>query len=69
MKDFATARLAREMADSSYATPQIDQHACQQKTARGLFATNRNTDFAIQEKLDGKAVDWMEQVTDEQYTG
>jgi len=23
--------------------------------------------IAIQEKLDGKVVDWMEQVTDEQY--
>jgi len=27
------------------------------------------THIAIQEQLDGKAVDWMEQVTDEQYTG
>ena len=25
------------------------------------------THIAIQEALDGKAVDWMEQVTDEQY--
>ncbi len=25
------------------------------------------THIAIQEKLDGKAVDWMEQVSDEQY--
>ena len=25
------------------------------------------THIAIQEKLDGKAVDWMEKVTDEQY--
>jgi hypothetical protein len=27
------------------------------------------THIAIQEKLDGKVVDWMEQVTDEQYQG
>jgi hypothetical protein len=27
------------------------------------------TDIAIQEKLDGKVVDWMEQVSDEQYQG
>ena len=27
------------------------------------------THFAIQEQLDGKAVDWMEKVTDEQYQG
>jgi len=26
------------------------------------------THIAIQEKLDGKAVQWMEQVTDAQYT-
>ena len=25
------------------------------------------THIAIQEKLDGKAVEWMEKVTDEQY--
>ena len=25
------------------------------------------THLAIQEELDGKAVDWMEKVTDEQY--
>ena len=27
------------------------------------------THIAIQEQLDGKAVDWMEHVTDEQYRG
>jgi hypothetical protein len=27
------------------------------------------THIAIQEKLDGKVVDWMEQVSDEQYQG
>lgn len=27
------------------------------------------THIAIQEKLDGKAVEWLEHVTDEQYTG
>ena len=27
------------------------------------------THIAIQEKLDGKVVDWMEQVTEEQYGG
>ena len=26
------------------------------------------THIAIQEQLDGKAVDWMEKVSDEQYT-
>jgi len=27
------------------------------------------THLAIQEQLDGKAVDWMEKVSDEQYQG
>jgi quercetin dioxygenase-like cupin family protein len=30
---------------------------------------NRMTHIAIQERLDGKAVDWLEKVTDEQYRG
>jgi hypothetical protein len=30
-------------------------------------ATTAMTHIAIQEQLDGKAVDWMEHVTDEQY--
>jgi quercetin dioxygenase-like cupin family protein len=33
----------------------------------GATSTTAMTHIAIQEKLDGKVVDWMEQVTDEQY--
>jgi quercetin dioxygenase-like cupin family protein len=33
----------------------------------GATATTAMTHINIQEKLDGKAVDWMEKVTDEQY--
>ena len=33
----------------------------------GAAATTGMTHIAIQEKLDGKAVDWLEHVTDEQY--
>src|SRR5687768_3197342 len=33
----------------------------------GATATTAMTHIAIQEKLDGKAVDWMEKVTEEQY--
>lgn len=33
----------------------------------GATATTAMTHIAVQEKLDGKAVDWMEHVTDEQY--
>ena len=32
-------------------------------------ATTAMTHIAIQEQLDGKAVDWMEKVSDEQYRG
>lgn len=35
----------------------------------GASPTTAMTHTAIQEKLDGKAVDWMEQVSDEQYRG
>ena len=34
-----------------------------------LRATTAMTHVAIQEALDGKPVDWMEKVTDEQYLG
>jgi quercetin dioxygenase-like cupin family protein len=33
----------------------------------GATATTAMTHIAIQEKLDGKAVEWMEQVSDQQY--
>jgi quercetin dioxygenase-like cupin family protein len=33
----------------------------------GATATSRMTHIAIQEQLNGKVVDWMEKVTDEQY--
>jgi quercetin dioxygenase-like cupin family protein len=38
-----------------------------EKHWHGGSATTAMTHIAIQEQLDGKAVDWMEQVTDEQY--
>ena len=33
----------------------------------GAAATSRMTHIALHEQLNGKVVDWMEQVTDEQY--
>jgi len=33
----------------------------------GLTPTTVMTDIAIQERFDGKVVDWMEHVRDEQY--
>jgi quercetin dioxygenase-like cupin family protein len=38
-----------------------------EKHWHGATATTAVTHIAIQEALDGKAVEWMEQVTDEQY--
>ncbi|MEG4999509.1 (R)-mandelonitrile lyase [Microcoleus sp. B4-D4] len=40
-----------------------------QKHWHGATATTAMTHIAIQEQLDGKPVDWLEQVSDEQYEG
>jgi quercetin dioxygenase-like cupin family protein len=39
-----------------------------EKHWHGATPTMAMTHIAIQEKLDGKVVDWMEQVSDEQYS-
>jgi quercetin dioxygenase-like cupin family protein len=38
-----------------------------EKHWHGATPTTAMTHIAIQEELDGKVVDWMEKVTDEQY--
>ncbi len=40
-----------------------------EKHWHGARATTAMTHIAIQERLDGKAVDWMEHVSNEQYQG
>ena len=40
-----------------------------EKHWHGATATTAVTHIAIQEQLDGRAVDWLEKVTDEQYKG
>ena len=40
-----------------------------EKHWHGASPTTAMTHIAIQEKLDGKAVEWMEHVSDEQYGG
>ncbi|WP_422614720.1 (R)-mandelonitrile lyase [Microcoleus asticus] len=40
-----------------------------EKHWHGATATTAMTHIAIQEWLDGKPVDWLEQVSDEQYEG
>ena len=43
----------------------LDSHG--EKHWHGAAPTTAMTHIAIQEQLDGKAVDWMEKVSDEQY--
>jgi len=38
-----------------------------EKHWHGATPTTAMTHLAIQERLDGKTVDWMEQVSDDQY--
>jgi hypothetical protein len=40
-----------------------------EKHWHGASPTTAMTHISIQEKLDGKAVDWMEQVSEAQYRG
>ena len=40
-----------------------------EKHWHGASPTTAMTHLAVQEQLDGKAVEWLEQVTDEQYAG
>src|ERR1035438_4848647 len=40
-----------------------------EKHWHGATPTTAMTHIAIQEQIDGKAVDWMEQVSDKQYEG
>ena len=40
-----------------------------EKHWHGATPTTAMTHIAIQERLDGKAVDWLEKVSDEQYQG
>jgi quercetin dioxygenase-like cupin family protein len=39
-----------------------------EKHWHGASPTTAMTHIAIQEELDGRVVDWMEKVTDQQYT-
>jgi quercetin dioxygenase-like cupin family protein len=40
-----------------------------EKHRHGATATSAMTHIAVQEKLDGKVVEWMEQVSDAEYAG
>jgi quercetin dioxygenase-like cupin family protein len=46
----------------------VIRFAAGEKHWHGASPTTAMTHIAIQEQLDGKAVDWLEHVTDEQYS-
>jgi quercetin dioxygenase-like cupin family protein len=47
----------------------VIQFAANEKHWHGAAPTTAMTHIAIQEALDGKVVEWMEKVSDEQYRG
>jgi quercetin dioxygenase-like cupin family protein len=47
----------------------VVRFAAGEKHWHGATAITTMTHIAVQEKLDGKTVEWMEKVTDEQYEG
>jgi quercetin dioxygenase-like cupin family protein len=47
----------------------VVRFAPDEKHWHGASPTTAMTHIAVQEQLDGKAVEWLEQVTDEQYAG
>ncbi len=58
----------------SWGSPKMEIHegdiisiACGEKHWHGATATSAMTHIAITESLDGKVIDWMEPVSDEEY--
>ena len=61
-------RVQREGGSIEQIRPgDVVQFAPNEKHWHGAAPTTALTHIAIQEALDGKAVDWMEKVSDEQY--
>ena len=61
-------RVQREGGSIEQIRPgDVVQFAPNEKHWHGAAPTTAMTHIAIQEALDGKAVDWMEKVSDEQY--
>jgi quercetin dioxygenase-like cupin family protein len=65
---FGLGWVQREGADREEIRPgDVVWFSPGEKHWHGASATTAMTHIAIQEKLDGKVVEWMEKVTDEQY--
>src|SRR4028118_508775 len=63
------SRTALGRSDRANCPGDVVWFAPGQKHWHGATATTAMTHIAIQEQLDGKTVDWLEQVSDEQYAG
>jgi hypothetical protein len=63
----ATAILAPLVAGWHLPTFFLEEDGLQPSVLVGASPTTAMTHIAIQEMLDGKAVDWMEKVSDEEY--
>jgi quercetin dioxygenase-like cupin family protein len=67
---FGCGRVQREGGPIEEIRPgDVIQFAPGEKHWHGAAPTTAMTHIAIQEQLDGKAVDWMEKVSDDQYRG
>lgn len=67
---FGRGRVQREGGPIEEIAPgDVVWFAPNEKHWHGATATSALTHIAIQERLDGKAVTWMEQVTDGQFMG
>ena len=63
-----SGRVRREGGSIEEIRPgDVIQFAPNEKHWHGAAPTTAVTHIAIQEALDGKVVDWMEKVTDEEY--
>lgn len=62
-------RLKSQRRSSPCLKPGASRSFFGEKHWHGATATTAMTHIAIQEWLDGKPVDWMEKVSDEQYQG
>ena len=67
---FGAGRVQREGGPIEEIHPgDVVQFAPNEKHWHGAAPMTALTHIAIQEALDGKAVEWMEKVSDEQYSG
>ena len=62
-----TGIIATETTEEVITVGDVVHIPAEEKHWHGAAPTTAMTHFAVQERLDGKTVDWMEKVSDEQY--